>query len=184
VTDAESLSALRSRAPSARLAGGYEPRSPAELSGEHRLVLAILEDAIALYVKSLSEGAVAQHEARGARVWLKSRDRSSPFAFESICDLLGLDSDYIRRGLRTVCARPAEVAARLAVRHHGRPSGPAPPPRTAPGVAPRVAVTDVALAERASVAPAGGRLPPPAPAGQASAPQRRAQPMHADATRA
>ena len=152
MTDDESLSAFRVRAPSARLAGGYEPRNLTERSGEHRLMLAILEDAVALWVKSLSGGAVARHEVRGARTWLESRDRSWPFAFESVCDLLGLDSGYIRRGLRIACARPAEAAARLAVRHHGRRSRPASPPRTGTGVASRVAVTDVTLAERANVA--------------------------------
>jgi hypothetical protein len=91
-------------------------------------MLAILEDAIALYVKSLSGGAVAEHDARGARVWIRSRDRSSLFAFESICDLLGLDPGYIRHGLRIVRAQPADAAARLSVRHHGRLPGPATPP--------------------------------------------------------
>ena len=134
MTDDESLSALRSRALSVRLAGGYEPRSPAELSGEHRLMLAILEDAVALYVKSLSSRTVAGHEGSRAWAWLKSRDRSSPFAFECICDLLGFDSGYIRRGLRAARARPAEAAARLAVRHHGgSKAGTATPPRAAWG---------------------------------------------------
>jgi hypothetical protein len=140
VTDDESLSAVQSRAPSA-LAGGYGPRSPAELSGEHRLMLAILEDAVALYVKSLSsEGIVARREAHAARVWLKSRDCSWPFAFESICDLLGFNSSFIRRGLQIVRTRPAEAAARFAGRHHGRSPGPATPPRTAPAMAARVPV--------------------------------------------
>jgi hypothetical protein len=130
VNNDESLSALRSRAPSAHLAGRYTPCSAAELSGEHRLILAILEDAVALCVKSPSEGAVAQHEARGARAWLKSRDRSSPFTFESICDLLDLDSGYVRRGVRALRARPAEAAARLALRHRGRPPGPGTRPAT------------------------------------------------------
>ena len=120
----ESLSAFRSRAPSAHVAGRYEPRSPAELSGEHRLMLAILEDAVALYVKSLSSDgdAVTQRETCAARAWLQSRDRSLPFTFECICDLLGFDSGYIRRGLRVLRGTPFEAAARLAVRHHGRAS--------------------------------------------------------------
>jgi hypothetical protein len=126
VTDAEFLAGFQSRVPSSRLAGGQEPRSRAELSGTHRLMLAILDDAVALslHVKRWSEGAVAEHDARGAGVWLKSRNRSSLFAFESICDVLGLDSGYIRHWLRIVNPRPSEAAARRSVRHHGRRPGP------------------------------------------------------------
>ena len=118
MTDDESLAAFQARAQSARLAGINAPLNLAEHSGEHRLMLAILEDAIMLFVKSVSENVVAGQEARAARAWLESRDRSSPFAFESVCDTLGLDSGYIRRGLWTVRARPAEAAARFAACHH------------------------------------------------------------------
>ena len=123
MTDDELLSTFQSRPPSYRLAGGDEPRSPAQRSGEHRLMLAILADAVALFGKSLSGGAVNQNEVRAARVGLESRDRSLPFTFECICDLLGFDSAYIRRGLFAVRAAPAAAAARLAVHHHGRRSG-------------------------------------------------------------
>lgn len=91
-------------------------------------MLAILEDAIAVFVRSLNGGAVRRSEACAARAWLESRDRTTPFGFESICDVLGLESDYIRHGLRTVRARPAEAAARLVGRHRGRSPGPATPP--------------------------------------------------------
>jgi len=133
LTDDASLSALASRAPSVWPDGGG-PRSLAGRSGVHRLMLAILEDAIALYVKSLCAGVVAPHEARAARTWLESRDCTSPFAFESICDVLGLDSSYIRRGMRTARARPLEAATRLAIRHHGRRSRPAAPPPARAGL--------------------------------------------------
>jgi hypothetical protein len=135
MNDDETLSAFRPGASSARLIGGYEPRSLAERSGEHRLMLAILEDAVAVFVKSLCGGAVKNREVCAARVWLESRDRMSPFTFESICDLLGLDSGYIRHGLRNMRARPAAAAARLAARHSGRPSGPPTSPRTVPVMA-------------------------------------------------
>jgi hypothetical protein len=105
-------------------AGGYAPASVATRSGEHRLMLAILEDAVSIHVKSWSGGFVTQRDVREAREWLASRDRS-PFSFESICDALGLDASYIRRGIRAARARPTETAARFAVRHHGsgrRPS--------------------------------------------------------------
>ena len=112
IIDREFLATVHSRAPSDWLFRGDEPRSYVELSGEHRLLFAILADATALYVEGLSsEGAVVRHEARGARRWFKSRDCSSPFAFESICDRLGLDSGYIRRGLRIARARQARGPA-------------------------------------------------------------------------
>ena len=137
MTDDEAVSAFQPGAPSsARLAGGYEPRSPAERSGEHRLMLAILDDAVAIFVKSLSGRTVNQNDARAARAWLESRDRSLPFTFECICDRLGFDSAYIRRGLFAVRAAPAAAAARIAVHHHGRRSGPAAPARTASGMQP------------------------------------------------
>ena len=106
-------------------AGGYAPASVATRSGEHRLMVAILEDAVSIHVKSLSGGCVTRRDVREAREWLASRDRSLPFGFESICDVLGLDPSYIRRGVRAARARPTETAARFACRHHGggrRPS--------------------------------------------------------------
>jgi hypothetical protein len=128
LTDDASLAAYASGAPVIRPDDCYQGRSPAERSGELRLVLAILEDAIMLYVKSLCADTGSQPESRVARAWLESRDRSSPFAFECICDLLGLDSACIRRGLRAMRARPIEAAARLAVRHGHAASRPVPGP--------------------------------------------------------
>jgi hypothetical protein len=163
--DDESLAAFRLRVPPARLAGGYGPRSPAELTGEHRLMLAILEDAVVLYVKSLCDRTVTQYDASRAWAWLKSRDRSSPFAFECICDLLDLDSSYIRRGLLMARARPAETVARLAARYSGRPSGSENTgPRRDQAERLQGSVTDVAPAKRARLEPArrsSDRRPPP-----------------------
>ena len=109
---------------SQRTIAANEPRSLAERSGEHRLILSILQDAIALHARKLSGRLVKAREAREAREWLESTDRSSPFGFEYICDQLGLDSSYIRRGLLIVSARPAEASARLAIRNRGRPPRP------------------------------------------------------------
>ena len=118
-------------------AGGYAPDSVATRSGEHRLMLAILEDAVSLHVKSWSVGFVTRRDIREAREWLASGDRSLPFSFESICDVLGLDPSYIRRGIRAFRARPTETAARFAVRHHGSGRRPSigPPPDGVAGAA-------------------------------------------------
>jgi hypothetical protein len=140
VTGDESLRAFWSGVPSARLAGGYEPRTSAERSGEHRLMLAILEDAVVIFVKGLSGAPVNRSEARAARAWLESRDRSLPFAFECICDRLGFDSGYIRRGLQVMHTTGAAATTRFVRRHCVRPPGPACLP-----------VTNVALANGANV---------------------------------
>jgi len=123
-------------------AGGYEPPSVATRSGEHRLMLAILEDAVSIHVKSWSGGFVTRRDVREAREWLASNDRSLPFGFEFICDVLGLDPSYIRRGIRAARARPTETAARF--RHHGRGLHPSTPPPLTAWPAPPLAVANVA----------------------------------------
>lgn len=68
---------------------------------ERRLRLAVLEDAILCYQRY---GDATDRRARvlyeDAADWLASPDRSEPFAFENVCDALGLDPDYIRQGLQ------------------------------------------------------------------------------------
>jgi len=77
--------------------GGEDPRSePAR-----RLMLAVLEDAL------LTLGSHWRSRSRHARrivaeveVWFASNSRADPFAFGSICDVLGLDPAYIRDAIR------------------------------------------------------------------------------------
>jgi len=125
-------------------AGGYAPASAATRSGEHRLMLAILEDAVSLHVKSWCRGFVTRREVREAREWLASGNPSSPFDFESICDVLGLDPGYIRRGIRAARARPTETAARFTLRHHGSGRRPSIGPPLTTWPAPPLAPANVA----------------------------------------
>jgi hypothetical protein len=68
---------------------------------EKRLLLAILADAISCLQKY---GSIRNHRGRRvvheAELWLMSTDRKWPFSFENICDVLGIDSEYVRTGLR------------------------------------------------------------------------------------
>lgn len=75
-------------------------------SGEARLALALIEDAI-LTVRATDgvRTARAHRLAAEAWAWLASRDASHPFAFENVCDCLGLDPGWIRRGLTHYAAR-------------------------------------------------------------------------------
>jgi hypothetical protein len=69
-----------------------------EQTPERRLLLAVLQDAIE-HIGRGDRSASGKGTAAEARAWVASRDRSWPFAFEAICDALGLEPDYIRRGL-------------------------------------------------------------------------------------
>jgi AraC-like DNA-binding protein len=72
-----------------------------ELTGEQRLAAAVLQHAVDDYLKY-----AAATDRRGrrlfadARRWVESAKKSNSYSFEAICDHLGLDADYLRRGLR------------------------------------------------------------------------------------
>jgi transposase-like protein len=68
---------------------------------ERLLLAAVLEEALTCYrryVLSSDEHGRALFEETEA--WFQSTDRTSVFAFESICDALDLEPAYVRRGLR------------------------------------------------------------------------------------
>ena len=96
-----------------RMAGIFQPdtllpsqffdrtRRRSEHDAERRLMIAVLEDAVDVYRKQV--GATdqrAQQLFREAEEWIEESDRSWLFSFQNICDVLDLDSDYLRRGLR------------------------------------------------------------------------------------
>jgi hypothetical protein len=94
-------------APKTRRNERMNPRSDrGKWSGEARLALAMIEDAI-LTVRATDgvRTARAHRLAAEAWAWLASRDASHPFAFENVCGYLGLDPGWIRRGLRDYAAR-------------------------------------------------------------------------------
>jgi hypothetical protein len=104
-----------------RLSGLFQPdtllpsqffdrvRRRTEHDGERRLMIAVLEDAVDVYRKQ-----AGNRDARGqqlfgeAEQWIEDPDRTWLFSFQNICDVLGLDADYMRRGLRTLKARALE----------------------------------------------------------------------------
>jgi len=83
-----------------------ERASPSRFSGEYRLAVAILEDAIQIYCMEGSGRRNLQLRREAAR-WLHSSDHSWCFSFERICETLGLDPDCVRRGLRAPGMRRA-----------------------------------------------------------------------------
>ena len=84
-------------------------RRRTEHEGERRLMIAVLEDAVSVYRK---QAAVREGRNREifleAEEWIEDQDRSWLFSFQNICDVLGLDADYLRRGLRALKTQALE----------------------------------------------------------------------------
>lgn len=67
---------------------------------ERRLVVAVLEDAVDCFQKHIrARDPKAQQLFLDAEEWICSEDRTWPFSFENVCDLLQINSQYLRRGL-------------------------------------------------------------------------------------
>ena len=75
-------------------------------TGEHRLMLGILEDAVNVYCQRHA-GRLGLRAFREVEKWFTSPDTSYVFSFERICETLGLDASWLRRGLRDARARNA-----------------------------------------------------------------------------
>lgn len=68
--------------------------------GEMRLMLAILEDAIHCYVKYLAaKDTKGRQQFREAEEWIFERHSDWLFSFENICEILGIEPEYLRQGL-------------------------------------------------------------------------------------
>ncbi len=80
--------------------------------GERRLMLAVLEDAIRTVLLA-RRTAVPRKRLLREIAWLESTSQTEPFAFESICDVLGLDPGYLRgRLMRGVCVPARATGSR------------------------------------------------------------------------
>jgi hypothetical protein len=75
-----------------RRKGAHEP--------ERRLAIAVLQDAVDCFQKHLwARDRKARQLFHDADEWIASDDRTWPFSFENICDLLQINPEYLRRGL-------------------------------------------------------------------------------------
>src|SRR5574341_83391 len=76
-------------------------RRKLHLEPEKKLMLAVLEDAVACYQKYL-----LARDGKGktlfleAELWVEQKSGDGVFSFDSVCEVLGLDPEYLRRGLR------------------------------------------------------------------------------------
>ncbi|HXQ21365.1 MAG TPA: hypothetical protein VN812_06805 [Candidatus Acidoferrales bacterium] len=80
---------------------------------ERRLAIAVLQDAVDCFQKHLRARERKAHQLfLDAEEWIASDDRSWPFSFENICDLLQINAEYLRRGLLTWKERQLNDPAR------------------------------------------------------------------------
>jgi len=87
------------------------------LDPERGLMLAVLQDAVICFQEHL--GATCKRKRAlflDAEDWLFDGDRSYLFSFENVCEALGFQSDYLRRGL----LRWREAALKNGAKHNSK----------------------------------------------------------------
>src|SRR5229473_541770 len=86
------------------------------LEGEKRLILSVLEDAIECFMKCIdSSTSKGQRLFRDADEWIGLEDKRWVFSFDNVCDMLDINPEYMRRGLKDWKERKlAEMQGRAA----------------------------------------------------------------------
>jgi len=75
-------------------------RRKVQTEPEKRLLLAVLEDALACYQKHFSSrGGRGMKMFRETEEWIFREDSNRPFCFTNICEVVGFDPQYVRQGL-------------------------------------------------------------------------------------
>ena len=107
-------------APDAMLPSQYvDTRRGALVSGERRLMVAVLEDALHCYQKYADSADPRQRQLfADAEEWIDADEPTWFFSFPNVCQTLDLDPDYVRDGLR----KWRDARRRASASH---PSGPA-----------------------------------------------------------
>lgn len=78
-------------------------RKHAVEGGERRLLLAVLKDALRSYLKNMhGRTAHARHDFEEIYYWFHAQDQEGIFAYEHLCDALGIHPEPLRRWLGTL----------------------------------------------------------------------------------
>jgi hypothetical protein len=86
------------------------------LSGEQRLMLAVLVDAINVLQRWKGAGSARKRrDFAEAAQWVNTRGTRHPFSFDSVCHALEIDSEVLRSRLRGLTICPANSARRPAL---------------------------------------------------------------------
>jgi hypothetical protein len=71
------------------------------MSGEFRLLWAVLEDAIECYLRYVDHPSTAMRELfQEAKDWIEAKEGDDLCSFTGICGAFQIDPGYLRRGLR------------------------------------------------------------------------------------
>ncbi|HYB98488.1 MAG TPA: hypothetical protein VEC57_05070 [Candidatus Limnocylindrales bacterium] len=85
-------------------------------SGEHRLLVALIQDAVECFQKHLhARDSKRRQLFLDAESWIDSEDDRGVFSFNNVCMLLGMNPDYVRQGL--LAWRDKEKRVRRVRRH-------------------------------------------------------------------
>ena len=126
------------------------------LEGEKRLILSVLEDAIECFMKCIDAStSKGQRLFRDADEWIAHEDKRWVFSFDNVCDMLDINPEYMRMGLRkwkdkrldAIARRRAALvleAERAAAEAAMQPAGAAPAVAAAPAAAMQAPATKVA----------------------------------------
>ncbi len=88
-------------------------RGGSAVRGEKRLMLAVLEDALDCYQKyAFARDVHGRQLFDESHDWITSSNRAWFFSFENICETLGINPEYLRRGLETWRTRPTDLPPR------------------------------------------------------------------------
>jgi hypothetical protein len=111
-------------------------RRKTHLEPEKRLMLSVLEDAIACFQKYvLARDGKGREMFREAEEWISAEESEWLFSFDSVCEALGFNPAYVRAGLvrwkeATLQAQPKAKVYQLASRKARRSGGASSPPGT------------------------------------------------------
>ena len=71
------------------------------LEGEKRLILSVLEDAVECFMKCIdASSSKGQRLFRDADEWIALEDKHWVFSFDNVCEMLDINPEYLRRGLK------------------------------------------------------------------------------------
>jgi hypothetical protein len=91
-------------------------RRQLHLEPEKKLMLAVLEDAIACFQKyAFTRDRKGKMLFQEAEFWVQNTNSDWPFSFANVCETLVLDPDYLRQGLAKWKAAKLESRAKAKI---------------------------------------------------------------------